>query len=215
MTLGSNRILHLALVLALASGLLAACGDMTASNGPGAVTIGMSSASSLATSAHPDLPDGTEDWCLFITVERVELMPAGEDDGPVTGAPVDAKPYDLTQLTPGLSVPIASIDVSAFEPGSYDQVRFFIEDGTAWIGFGEDCDEGGTREAVFVPSGLQTGLKVNVDPPLELVEGPAFAPGTADHVELVFDTHRLVQRGGDGSYLLTPTAVRAYAGEAE
>jgi len=62
---------------------------------------------------------------------------------------------------------------------------------------------------VFVPSGAQTGIKVNVQPPLIVAEG-------ANQTLIVdFDVERaVVERAvvetppGSGNYLLKPTALR-------
>lgn len=133
---------------------------------------------------------------LVVTISGVQLV--GDASGPidVTFKEGFEPPYavDLMALDPDEELVIA--DASALvdlpDPSTtFDQVRFIVESATVFYG--------DVESDVTVPSGAQTGLKVNVDP----------AAGPGDTVTIEFDVARLIETG-NGSYNLVPTAVRAF-----
>ena len=131
---------------------------------------------------------------LYVDFGRIELMPAdGGEDGVQTVAEEGGQ-IDVLTLTNGTVADLGEIDVPA---GTYSQVRIIVED--ARVEFGAETF------AVKVPSGAQTGLKVNIDPPL------VAAAGTTNLVTLDFDASRAVIETppGSGNYLLKPTGIRA------
>lgn len=73
-------------------------------------------------------------------------------------------------------------------------------DSAAWV-FGEGPDA--LAVPIFVPSGAQSGLKINIEPPLEIaIDG--------DHVlTVVFDVAKAIVKTppGSGNFILKPTAV--------
>jgi hypothetical protein len=148
-------------------------------------------------------PAGPSPDALRVTFGRVALVPADEDalgivELDLSGA-VDLPTFELP--------PLPSIDVKEFAvakglpgDGVYTQLRLIV-DSAAWV-FGEGPDE--LAVPIFVPSGAQSGLKINIEPPLEIdVEG--------DHVlTVVFDvaTAIIETPPGSGNFILKPTAVR-------
>ena len=162
------------------------------------------------------------------------------DLGDPEGAPIvlwpdegiqDTLSCDLMRLVdPGVHVPLAELVLpEGFEvaAGRYDQIRFLVVDaaiGTVAIdpvtkepSVVDICSHErpeGTWEPVFVPSGMQSGLKVNIDPALTVAPAPepASFSATSTHLPTVvvaFDDERLVETGGAHPYILGPTGVTA------
>lgn len=142
---------------------------------------------------------------LWVTFGRVDLVPAdGTGDGVVTVYDGDPVTYDVLALTNGTTAALGqAVEVP---DGEYGQVRFIVE--SALLEFCDDADPPSCEAFdVFVPSGAQTGIKVNVQPPLVL------AAGANQALIVDFDVARAVVETppGSGNYLLKPTALRAIA----
>jgi len=140
---------------------------------------------------------------LWVTFGRVDLVPAeGTGGGVITvydGQPVI---YDILALTNGTTAELGAAD--AVPDGTYDQVRFIVQSAT--LSYCDDVDLAICHDVdVFVPSGAQTGLKVNVQPPLIL------GGGANQTIVVDFDVERAIVETppGSGNYLLKPTALRA------
>ena len=152
------------------------------------------------------LTDAPKDaTCLLVEFGRVDLVPAdGTGGGVVTVYDGEAVAIDVLELTNG---EVEVLGVAPFVPdGDYGQVRLIVESATLF--FDEACDPDKDEWAeVFVPSGAQTGLKINVEPPLSL-EGEE-----ERYVLIDFDVERAIvgTPPGSGNYLLKPTAIRAFS----
>jgi hypothetical protein len=139
---------------------------------------------------------------LLVTFSRVDLVPAEETGGGIVTV-YDGEPltYDILTLTNGTTEELGqAVDVP---DGTYDQVRFIIDGATLW--FCDDAVEPTCEDFdVFVPSGAQTGLKVNVQPPLIL------GGGANQTLVVDFDVERAIVETppGSGNYLLKPTSLR-------
>lgn len=137
-----------------------------------------------------------------MTFGRVDLVPAEETGGGlVTVYDGDPVTYDVLLLADGTT---EELGVAEWVPdGTYDQIRFIVESAT--LSLCDDAEPSSCEEFdVFVPSGAQTGIKVNVQPPLIVAEG-------ANQTLIVdFDVERAVVETppGSGNYLLKPTALR-------
>lgn len=160
--------------------VLAACG--TQPSGTSTVAVRMT-----------DAP-ATEADHLYVDFGRIELMPSGDGEDGVQTVAEEGGRIDVLTLTNGEVEDLGEIEVPA---GTYHQVRIIVEN--AQVHFGEETFD------VVVPSGAQTGLKVNIDPPL------VAAAGTTNLVTLDFDASRAVIETppGSGNYLLKPTGIRA------
>ncbi len=123
----------------------------------------------------------------YVTVVRVELV--GEEDTHVLSD--SARTLDLLTLRNGLTTTLATRDVPE---GRYHQLRLIIAD-TARV----DFLDGGTTTRFKVPSGTETGIKLNL---------PAFdIADDADEVEVLVDfdvNHSFVKAGASGQYLFKP-----------
>lgn len=160
--------------------VLAACGTQPSGTSTVAVQV-------------TDAP-ATEADHLYVDFGRIELMPAGDSEDGVQTVAEEGGRIDVLTLTNGTIEDLGEIEVPA---GTYHQVRIIVED--AQVVFGEESFD------VKVPSGPQTGLKVNIDPPL------VAAAGTTNLVTLDFDASRAVIETppGSGEYQLKPTGIRA------
>lgn len=130
---------------------------------------------------------------LPVTIAGVQLVSETEGVAEVTSEP---QTIDVLQLRNGKQALLGTVELPA---GSYHQVRLIVEE--AEITF----DGGEIEYPVMVPSGSQTGLKINVEPALVVEEG-----ATSDLI-VDFDARLAVVENppGSGSYILKPTAIRA------
>ncbi|MGM0546667.1 MAG: DUF4382 domain-containing protein [Bacteroidota bacterium] len=134
-----------------------------------------------------DAPADYEEVNVF--VESVEVNNSESDDGWVEiNAPQQS--YNLLELTNGAMEVLGSAELPA---GTYEQIRLVLSsDGHSVVIDGEEHN-------MFVPSGEQTGIKLNVDAEIE--------PNITYTLLLDFDAARsVVERGEQGSeeYLLKP-----------
>lgn len=181
-----KRILALTATGALL--LLAACNQPLASTGTSDLTVLLT-----------DAPATEASW-IRVDFGRIDLVPSEgsedgilmlSDDGGTIENVLELQNGDVTTLVGDLAIP----------DGSYEQIRLIVTEVT--IGFGEQ----GSEEIfeVFVPSGVQTGLKINVEPAL------VAQAGTSSEIVLDFDAARAVVETPPGSqeYQLKPTGIRA------
>lgn len=140
---------------------------------------------------------------LDVTFGRVDLVPEeGTGGGVVTVYDGDPVTIDVLSLTNGTTQELGQA-VEAPD-GTYGQVRFIVESAT--LRFCDDAEPPACEDFdVFVPSGAQTGIKVDVEPPLVL------AAGANQTLIVDFDVERAIVETppGSGNYLLKPTALRA------
>ena len=191
------RIFALLSLVALLAGGCAGLSDDAA--GTNQVTVLLASGSeaitSLTSESEAPSPDG-----LRVTFGRVALVPEDDDgEGMVElelAGEVDLLTVDVLQLS--------STDVEQFAEthelpaeGIYAQLRLIV-DSAEWV-FADD-----STIPIFVPSGAQSGLKINIEPPLEIA-------ADADYVlTVVFDVESAIVEAppGSGNFILKPTAVR-------
>lgn len=125
-----------------------------------------------------------------VHVERVEVNNADSDTGWVElSSPQQT--YDLLELTNGATAVLGSKELPA---GTYEQIRLILgRDGHNVVVNGKEND-------LFVPSGEQTGIKLNVNAEIK--------PDITYTLLLDFDAARsVVERGNEQSgidYLLKP-----------
>lgn len=134
---------------------------------------------------------------LMVAFGRVDLVPSdAEDEAGVHTVTDSAGELDVLELRNGEAELLGGVDVP---PGTYDQIRLVVE--SARLEF----DGGAESFDVKTPSGAQSGLKINVDPPL-LAEA-----GATSEIVIDFDVSRAVVETppGSGNYLLKPTGLRA------
>ncbi|MCH2449564.1 MAG: DUF4382 domain-containing protein [Gracilimonas sp.] len=135
-----------------------------------------------------DAPANYDEVNVFI--ESVQVNNGTDEEGWITvGAP--GQVFDLLELTNGVLQPLGEIEL---EPGIYEQVRLILSsDGHSVVIDGQSND-------MFIPSGAQTGIKLNVNAEIE--------PDITYTLLLDFDASRSVVVTGNESsgqgYILKP-----------
>jgi hypothetical protein len=191
------RIFALLSLVALLVGGCAGLNDDAAGTNQVTVLLASGSDAPISRTAESEAssPDG-----LRVTFGRVALVPVGDDDEGIVELELEGEVDLLTVELPSLS----SGDVQQFATeqglptdGVYGQLRLIV-DSAEWV-FADD-----STIPIFVPSGAQSGLKIAIEPPLEIAfEG--------DYVlTVVFDVETAIVEAppGSGNYILKPTAVR-------
>jgi hypothetical protein len=190
-------------LLSLIGLLLAGCAGLTDdAAGTNEVIVLLASGAEAPISLTAESEEPSPD-ALRVTFGRVALVPADDDGEGIVEidlvGDVDLLTVELPALSSGEVQQFAS-DGGLPEDGVYGQLRLIV-DSAAWV-FGEGESE--ETVPIFVPSGAQSGLKIAIEPPLEI----AFV---GEHVlTVVFDVETAIVEAppGSGNYILKPTAVR-------
>ncbi len=125
-----------------------------------------------------------------ISVERVEVNRSGSGEGWVTISEPN-EVYNILELVNGEFAVLADTEL---ETGTYQQIRLILSDNNSVVIDGETFK-------MTVPSGAQTGLKLNINAEIEA--------GVTYVLLLDFDAQRsVVKRGATSEYNLRPV-VRA------
>lgn len=105
-----------------------------------------------------------------VTIDKIELRQLqedGTDEGtPFTVVSEDVQTINLLDLRNGVTSTLADIEIQS---GSYDLVRLYVAD--ASISVADTAAGDTTTHDVKVPSGAQTGIKIFVDPAIEVAGG--------------------------------------------
>lgn len=171
-------------------------------------------------------PDGSSTLQVFLTdapgdileanvvIERVSIVPiedSSDGDSTDTGISVLSEEdfeVDLTKLQGGVDTLMAELEIGA---GTYGQVRLQTASPDDFTVLYED-DNGEPAEAtLFIPSGAQTGIKVNFDEPLSV-------DGETDTTRVTLDfsvEESFVKRGQSGSFNFKPTVTAMVATSAD
>jgi len=191
------RVLALISLAALLVGGCAGLNDDAA--GSNQLTVLLASGADAPVSLTAETEEVTPE-ALRVTFGRVALVPVEDGDEGIVELDLAGEVDLLTVALPTLD----SGDVQQFASdqglpvdGVYGQLRLIV-DSAEWV----FADE--TTIPIFVPSGAQSGLKIAIEPPLEIAyEG--------EHVlTVVFDVESAIVETppGSGDYILKPTAVR-------
>jgi hypothetical protein len=98
-------------------------------------------------------------------VSKVQLV--GGAGGPVTVTDTAAV-YDLLALQNGVTALLGSATIPA---GSYEQLRLIVDSARVVLASGFAFANGDTTASLRVPSGMETGIKVNFATPVQLPPG--------------------------------------------
>lgn len=132
--------------IASAGLLIAGCGTDSGGTGMGSMTVEMT-----------DAPIDSAD-AVNVFIERVEVNNSeDEEEGWVTLSEPQQE-YNLLELTNGATEVIGSADLEA---GTYPQIRLVLSRE------GHSVEVDGEVHEMFVPSGAQTGIKLNIDAEIE------------------------------------------------
>jgi hypothetical protein len=112
-----------------------------------------------------DAPFPATEGCLAaaeIDIDRVEVQGSGWIEIPLTGAVDGLVTLDLRQLRSGLD---AALALGTLPTGTYHQIRLHIVD-TRMV-----FTDGSPTRSFKVPSGMTSGLKINVQPNFTIATG--------------------------------------------
>ncbi len=118
---------------------------------------------------------------VWVTIRSIEISSV---EGGWLALSDTPQSFDLLSLQNDVTAALAG---AALQPGTYPQLRLLVDDAFVVTG--------GTSEALHLASGIETGIKINLDATVEL--------GMAYTVVLDFDAHQSVKHTGQG-WLLTP-----------
>jgi hypothetical protein len=149
----------------------------------------------------------TEDYTsINVTIIRIELT--GEDTVIVLDD-YTADPLTINLMDLG-SAGNLLVDGAELPLGTYNKVRMILdapeEQNQAPVNPNSflTLEGDATEYPIFVPSGAQTGLKINLTPSIELVDGSSF--------EIVFDfnsENTINKTGQNDRYIIRPTSMSA------
>lgn len=124
---------------------------------------------------------------VIIFVNRVEVHKSGSDSTSgwhvINNTP---RKFDLLELRNGAS---AVLGDSVLEPGNYTQIRLILDSGSYVV-------EKETQHKLTVPSGFQTGIKLNHQFTLE--------PNNLYELILDFNVDKSIHVTGNGKYMMKP-----------
>lgn len=96
-----------------------------------------------------------------VTISKIDIRQAGESEGSSFITILDTEvSANLLDLTNGVTANLTSVDIPV---GSYNLVRLYVSEASVVL-------KDGTSYDLTVPSGAQTGIKVFIDPAIQ-VEG--------------------------------------------
>ena len=154
-----NRVLKWTGAVALAAVALAGCDSM----GTTGLTDGDATLKLLLTDAPSDYVQSAR-----VDIGAVQLVPAGSEDeeaedgenGIITLTDDGTEGYvDLLQLQNEATSQLAELDI---ESGTYSQLRLIVDSAEVELIDGYEFTDGTTTKTLFVPSGAQTGIKLNL-----------------------------------------------------
>jgi hypothetical protein len=132
-----------------------ACSDETGTSGTGTVVVRLTDAPS----------DNLESAVVFISEVSVKGGDASASDHVISSTKAS---FDLLTLQNGVMATLATATVPT---GSYSQVRLLVDSARVVLKAGHTFADGSTTAKLTVPSGSETGLKVNFSPPVNVTEG--------------------------------------------
>jgi hypothetical protein len=126
---------------------------------------------------------------VIICISRVEIHNSGTDttEGSWTVINDSLRYFDLLLLQNGASVVLGDTTLTA---GKYTQIRLIVEDSNYVV-------DNGTKYPLTIPSGTQTGIKLNHSFDIE--------SGKLYELYLDFNVDRSIIITGNGQYKLKPT----------
>ena len=102
-----------------------------------------------------------------VTFSRVYLK-GGPNDVDLLDPEEDTVTYDLLELRDGLEARLAGGMIPA---GEYAQLRMVVESATVTLVEGVTFTDGTSTATLFVPSGMQSGIKVKLAEPIVAEDG--------------------------------------------
>jgi hypothetical protein len=146
--------------------LLASCEDTTGPEGMGQVQV-------LITDAPADYIETAEVWISRVYLqggleEETEEEEEGSGRVDLFNDPDNPRHYDLLTLRDGVTADLAP--PTDLEAGTYGQLRLVVDHALVTLADGYEFKSGGTEWDLFVPSGMQSGIKVLLDGPIQIAD---------------------------------------------
>jgi hypothetical protein len=139
--------------LALIS-LLSGCSDSSSSDSSGSLSVKVTDApfpSDIVSEAN-------------VTIDKIEIRQSNNtDENPFVTLSESEQTFNLLELSNGITKSLVEMEI---EEGSYDLVRLYVADAEAVL-------SDGTKYDLKVPSGAQTGIKIFINPSIEVTGGLA------------------------------------------
>jgi len=133
-----------------------------------------------------------------VTISKVYLIGGSEESGHRFTVTDTTAEYDLLTLQNGVTALLGSASIPA---GDYTQLRLVVDQATITLVPGVTFLDGSSSQALKVPSGAQSGIKVNFAGPLHIEPG-------ATNLVVDFDVSQSFVFRGDPSHpngvLFTP-----------
>ncbi len=102
-----------------------------------------------------------------IFVSQVALQPGDNTSSPVILSSTKMS-FDLLTLQNGVTAEMANVSIPT---GSYSQVRLIVDSARVVLKAGHTFSDGSTTASLRVPSGSESGLKVNFSGPVSVTTG--------------------------------------------
>ena len=150
-----TAMMHRTLVTLGVAGL-AACGDSTGGGNTGTVTVRL-------TDAPIDKVQSATVW-----ISRVYLVGSANDDASRLTISDQKFEYNLLSLQNGVTAALGSADIPI---GTYTQLRLVVDSAKIVLKAPLTFADGTSQRTLFVPSGEQSGLKVNFASPVQVTVG--------------------------------------------
>ena len=97
-----------------------------------------------------------------VIFDRIEIRKADEAEGsPFIVLSEEEMSFNLLDLTNGVTASLVDLEI---EVGSYDLIRLYVSEANVVLGDGGSFD-------LNIPSGSQTGIKIFIDPSIEVAGG--------------------------------------------
>ncbi|MCY1635457.1 DUF4382 domain-containing protein [Marinifilum sp. D737] len=97
-----------------------------------------------------------------VTINKIEIRKSGESEGnPFVLLSEEERTFNLLTLSNGVTANLVDMDI---EIGSYDLIRLHVANAEIVL-------KDGTKYDLKVPSGAQTGIKIFIDPSIEVAGG--------------------------------------------
>jgi hypothetical protein len=142
-----HKTSRVALAAAIISLGVAGCDDGTSPQGDASIRV-------LLTDAPIDYVASA-----WVDIGAVELIPAN-GDGPIVLTEDGTDDFvDLLDLQGAVTHTLADADIEA---GEYTQIRLIVEAARVELAEGYEFNDGSVEKDLFIPSGAQTGIKLNL-----------------------------------------------------
>jgi hypothetical protein len=131
---------------------------------------------------------------VWVTISSVAIARDADDDAEWLMLAEEPQRFDLLTLQDDVTAILAD---AALDPGAYAQMRLIVDE--AEVVLGDDV------QSLFIPSGEETGIKLNLDFYVEA--------GKSYGIVLDFDARESIRSTGNGRLMMAPVITVEHVGE--